>query len=81
MGAKMSEKYEASYKCSWPGPTGGVCACEFSCYFKKIETIKGTATALGKKGICSAVSCPKCGHNLKPINDAITIKEIKEVKK
>lgn len=77
----MSEKYEGFYRCSWPGPTGGVCGCEFVAKFGQIKTIKGTPTNRGKKGITSAVRCPKCGHNLKPIKDAITIKEIKEVQK
>ena len=71
-------KMEGFYKCKWPGPTGGVCGCEFTAKFGRIPTIKGSPTVRGQKGGCSAVKCPKCGHNLKPIRDAITVKEIKE---
>lgn len=59
----MTKKFEGFYKCKWPG-----CGCEF---------VKTFGVAEGKKGGCSAVKCPKCGHNLKPMKEAITIKEIK----
>jgi len=76
----MNEKYEGFYKCKWPGPTGGVCGCEFVATFGVIPTTKGNAQTQGQKGGCSAVKCPKCGNNLKPRLDAITVKEIKDKK-
>lgn len=64
-------KFEGTYKCKWPGPTGGVCGCEFKAIFGKYE-VKDK-----KQNGTSAVKCPACGHNLKPVTDAITIKELK----
>lgn len=67
-------KFEGFYKCKWPGPTGGVCGCEFVAKFGRVENNPGKVAGGG----CSAVKCPKCGNNQKPMQDAITVKEIKE---
>lgn len=64
-------KYDGFYKCKWPGPTGGVCGCEFTARFSRITS---------NGGGCSVVKCPKCGHHQKPMQDAITLKEIDEKK-
>ena len=62
-------KYEGSYKCKWPG-----CNTEFKAVFGKysVESKRQNGT--------SAVKCPACKRNCKPITDAITLKEIKEKK-
>lgn len=70
-------KYEGSYKCKWLNKNK-VCGHEFKAVFGKIDSVKGSPTQRGVKGICSAVKCPKCGHNLKPVTDAISIKELKQ---
>lgn len=60
-------KYVGQYKCKWPG-----CGIEFKANFGKYE-VEGR----GRQNGISAVKCPQCGNNLKPVIDAISIQEIK----
>ena len=58
-------KMRGKYKCCW-------CGFEFIKEFGRIPNVKGELSGGG----CSAVKCFNCGHNLKPLQDAITIEEI-----
>ena len=69
-------KMKGTYKCKWPKPRGGMCGFEFTHNFGRILNRKDE----GNGGGCSAVKCPKCGNRLKPILDALTLKEIQEKK-
>ena len=64
----MIEKFEGSYKCPWPG-----CGLEFKATFGQY-----TAKGKGRQNGTSAVRCPRCGHNLKPVLDAVKVQKIKE---
>lgn len=69
-------KMEGEYKCNWPHDRK-ICGHEFTAQFGRILTVKGSSTERGVHGGCSVVKCPKCGHKLKPISDAIKLREIK----
>lgn len=71
----MSQKMEGDYECHWPH-NGGCCGHKFTARFGRIVNQPGKVQGGG----CSAVKCPKCGHNLKPVQDAIKLREIDDKK-
>ena len=61
----MGVKYEGEYKCGW-------CGHIFIAKFGKVSG-KGK-----KQNGTSAVKCPVCLHNLRPEEDAIRVREVKQ---
>jgi len=62
----LSSRFEGEYCCGW-------CQHKFTATFG-VYTVKGR----GRQNGTSAVKCPNCNHNLKPKDDAIRVREIKE---